>query len=159
MSSDVLLVESSLNIAGSVIYTLHKTIPNITIEYVKTVSQALDYLFHTGKYTDPTSAPVPDLILLSLDLPNEGGIELLQISKAYIRTQKIPIVLLAEASTLIPALEKSPLDINRFIVKSRNPEEFMQAVAHAVAYWLEPDSAHRAMTSEDNPSDYAAARH
>jgi CheY-like chemotaxis protein len=159
MSPEVLLVESSLNVAGSVIYTLRKTIPNITIAYVKTVSQALDYLFHTGQYADQTSSSMPDLILLSLDLPDEGGIELLQISSAYMRTQKIPIVLMAEASTLIPALEKSPLDVNRFIVKSGKREEFTQAVSRAVAYWLEPDAAHHAMTSADNLSGYAVAHH
>src|SRR5262249_32290861 len=128
-----------------------------TIEYVQTISQALDYLFRTGKYADQTSAPAPDLILLSLDLPDEGGIELLQIVRAYVRTQKIPIVLLAQASTLIPALEKSPLDVNRFIVKSRNRAEFRQAVAHAVAYWLEPVTPYQAKTSRNNPSAYAAA--
>src|SRR5260221_5707358 len=86
MSPEVLLVESSLNVAGSVIYTLRKAIPGIAIEYVRTVSQALDFLFHTGNFTSQIAEPTPDLMLLSLDLPNEGSIELLRIIKAYVRT-------------------------------------------------------------------------
>lgn len=159
MSSEVLLVESSLNIAETINCTLHNTIPDVTVEYVRTMPQALDYLFHTGTYTDQASAPEPDLMLLSLDLPDEGGIELLQISNAYIRTQKIPVVLMAEASTLIPALEKSPLDVNRFIVKSRNREEFTQAVARAVTSWLEPNMANNAVSNEASLLDNAIAGH
>src|SRR5258706_721279 len=157
MSPEVLLVESSLNVAGSVIYTLRKAIPGIAIEYVRTVSQALDFLFHTGNFTSQIAEPTPDLMLLSLDLPNEGSIELLRIIKAYVRTQKIPIVLLGEASTLIPRLEKSPLDINRFVVKSGNHEAFMQAITRAVSYWLDTDAGHSASAGEDNASTYTVS--
>jgi DNA-binding NarL/FixJ family response regulator len=116
-------------------------------------------LFHTGSFTSQISAPTPDLILLSLDLPQEGGIELLRIIKAYVRTQKIPIVLLGDASTLIPRLEKSPLDINRFVVKSGNREVFTQAVTRAVSYWLDADASHVTSAGADNASAYAVSQH
>ncbi len=156
MSPLVLLIESDPTIAGLVIEGLRQTVSTISIEQANSVPQALDFLFHTGKYTFQRYEDMPDLIVLSLDLPNDGSMELLRILKAYIRTQRMPILLLAEASTLIPALEKSPLEINRFIIKSENHEEFVSALSSAAAYWLGADSSKQPPPSETTGKDTSA---
>src|SRR5436190_2094107 len=111
MSPGALLVENDMTVAELVAEGLRKTVPDISIECVNSLPQALDFLFHTGHRSFQIYEQKPDFIVMSLDLPDEGSLELLRILKAYLHTQKIPILLLANAATLIPTLENSPLDI------------------------------------------------
>ena len=70
----VLLVESDVTVAGLVLEGLRKTIEDISIEYVNRLPQALDFLFHTGKYSSQTYEQKPDLIVIGLDLPNDDSV-------------------------------------------------------------------------------------
>lgn len=45
---------------------------------VRDGQEALDYLYHQGKHKDPATSPRPGMILLDLNLPKVGGMEVLQ---------------------------------------------------------------------------------
>src|SRR5206468_1403983 len=96
MSLEALLIDNNRTVAGRVVQALRQSVPNISIEYASTVPQALDFLFRTGKYANRISAHPPNLVVLSLNLPNDGSRELLRVLKAYTRIQTIPVVVLAE---------------------------------------------------------------
>ncbi len=156
MSPEVLLVESSLNVAGIVIYALRRTVPDITIEYVKGASPALDFLFRTGEYINRTPEQVPDLILLSMTLPHNDAGELLHIIKSYVRTQAVPVVRLTAASGEGLPFEQFPINAHSYIMKSDNRDEFMRQIARVAAYWLNAGTPER---SENNSPDFAGSRH
>ncbi len=57
--------------------------------------EALAFLHHDGAYTDPESAPRPDLILLDLKLPRVSGTELLRRLINDPELHDIPVVILS----------------------------------------------------------------
>jgi len=57
-------------------------------------AQALDILFHRGKYKD---APTPDLIVLDLNLPILSGHEVLNAIKANHQLSVIPVIVFSVA--------------------------------------------------------------
>jgi CheY-like chemotaxis protein len=63
--------------------------------------EALDYLHRRGHYS---RAPTPDVILLDLNLPKRGGLEVLAEIKATPDLQNIPVVVFTSSS--------APLDID-----------------------------------------------
>jgi CheY-like chemotaxis protein len=60
--------------------------------------ELMDYLKHRGKYTDPTSAPRPGLILLDLNMPRKDGREALAEIKQDPALKSIPIVILTTST-------------------------------------------------------------
>ena len=52
---------------------------------------AMDFLHRRGRHTN---APIPDLILLDLNLPKKDGREVLEDIKSHDRLKRIPVVIL-----------------------------------------------------------------
>lgn len=141
MAEQVLLVERNLTVAGLIAQTLRRTVPNLSIAYVSTTTQALDFVFGTGRYEDRNSQQIPDLVLLSLDFPNRDGHELFRILRSYIRTRAIPMVLLTEEPGQALELVDFELKTHTLIEKCEHPEQFARAMASAATYWLNAHSS------------------
>lgn len=98
--------------------------------------EALDFLFHTGEYTDPETAPRPALILLDLNLPGTDGREVLEQIKQDESLKTIPVVVLTTSS--------NPKDVevcyknyaNSYIEKPVDIKKLVSAVDTFVNYWL-----------------------
>ena len=56
--------------------------------------EALDYLFHRGRYQDPARSPRPGLILLDIKMPKVGGFSVLEKVKADPQLRMIPVLML-----------------------------------------------------------------
>lgn len=160
MPPEVLLVENSLFVVQLVAESLQKLIPYVSIVYADRASVALDFLFHTGNFALRPYAQELDLIVLSLDLPNNDSWEVFHLIKSYVRTQNIPIILLGEAATIPTPFGKTLPHTNRFIVKSANHEKFVSTVSRAGAFWLnsylpQPDTNY-GTEGEDTPSTHVS---
>jgi CheY-like chemotaxis protein len=57
-------------------------------------AEALDYLFCNGRFAERRVEDRPHLVLLDLDLPKVGGLEVLRRIKADERTKSIPVAVL-----------------------------------------------------------------
>lgn len=98
---------------------------------------ALDYLFQSGKYTDPDLAPRPALILLDLNLPGTDGHEVLEQIKQDEKLKTIPVVILTTSS--------NPKDIescykngaNSYVVKPVDFKKFLAEIELFYRYWFE----------------------
>jgi hypothetical protein len=80
--------------------------------------------------------------------------------KAYSRTRRIPVVLLANSVASAPLFDEASLvsmGINSYIVRSATSEEFARAISIAATYWLTVDqSAH--IAGADVPLDVGVRR-
>ena len=94
--------------------------------------EALDYLFGTGKETNP----LPALIILDLKLPKIDGLEVLKRLRADERTKLIPVVMLTSSNEHRDVLESYGMGANSFIRKPVDFVQFVEVASNIGLYWL-----------------------
>jgi CheY-like chemotaxis protein len=79
--------------------------------------EALDFLFGKKAYANRREENPPGLVLLDLDLPKIGGLEVLRRMKADWRTRNIPVVVLTVSRHYHDAVECQRLGVETYITK------------------------------------------
>jgi two-component system response regulator len=95
-------------------------------------AEALAYLFPGNGDT----APRPALILLDLNLPKVGGLEVLRRMRADERTQMIPVVVLTSSKLDEDILDSYRNGANAYVRKPVNFSDFAEAVRTLGVFWL-----------------------
>lgn len=102
---------------------------------VRDGQDALDYVFRRGKFQDPALSPSPGMILLDLNLPKVGGLEVLQKIKQDERHKAIPIVVMTVSQREEDIVNSYRLGVNTFIQKPIEFEKFQNVVNTIQEYW------------------------
>lgn len=122
---DVLLVEDD---AGDVLIVReafeHHKIRN-TLHVVTDGEQALRFVRQAGEFAD---VPRPGLIMLDLNLPRRGGLEVLAELKADPGLRVIPVVILTTSRSEEDILRSYSLHANAYVSKPVDFEQFMDAI-------------------------------
>ncbi len=132
----VLLIEDN---PDDVELTLHAFQKNhMTNEVVVAVdgAEGLDYLFGTGKYAGRDAEEPPALILLDLQLPKVGGLEVLRKVREDERTKHIPVVVLTTSDEEEDIVNGYDRGCNSYLRKPVNFNEFMNSVKQLEVYWM-----------------------
>jgi two-component system response regulator len=95
-------------------------------------AEALAYLFPGNGDTMPR----PALILLDLNLPKVGGLEVLRRMRADERTQMIPVVVLTSSKLDEDILDSYRNGANAYVRKPVNFSDFAEAVRTLGVFWL-----------------------
>ena len=98
--------------------------------------EALDYLFGTGAYAGRDPMALPQLVLLDLNLPRLGGLDVLRRIRADERTQLLPVVILTTSKEEQDRLQSYRLQANSYIRKPVDFEQFSRAIQQLGLYWL-----------------------
>jgi len=132
----ILLVEDSPDDVKLTLRALKKS--NILNEVVVASDgvKALDYLFGTGEYSGRDTSNVPQLILLDLNMPRLGGIEVLQRIRADERTKLLPVVVLTTSNEDSGRIDSYRLGANSYVIKPVDFNQFAKAVQQLGLYWL-----------------------
>ncbi|MEA5514881.1 response regulator [Nodularia sp. UHCC 0506] len=99
--------------------------------------EALDFLYHTGTYSDVPNFPRPAIILLDLNLPGTDGREVLEQIKQNEELKYIPVVVFTTSSNpkdieicyqyCVASYMLKPIDINRLV----------ETIQSFITYWLD----------------------
>lgn len=82
------------------------------------------------------NTPVPDLILLDLNLPRMDGRELLAHLKGDPNLRRIPVIVLTTSKAQTDVLKAYDLHANAYLNKPFDPDEY-PAIVHAIEeFWL-----------------------
>ncbi len=103
---------------------------------VRDGQEALDYLYHRGRFQDPESSPRPGMVLLDLNLPKVGGMEVLQQIKQDEHLRTIPIIVLTVSPREEDIIQSYKLGVNTYIQKPVEFENFMRVVNVIQEYWV-----------------------
>ncbi len=95
--------------------------------------EAMDFLHRAGKYT---SAPIPDLILLDLNLPKKNGREVLAEIKMDPKLKHIPIVVLTTSQAEKDIILTYNLHSNCYITKPVDFDQFIEVVKSIENFWF-----------------------
>lgn len=131
--AELLLVEDN---PGDVRLTIEalkegKVINNLTV--VKDGEEAIAILRRQGQYAN---AARPDLILLDLNLPRKGGLEVLAEIKQDPDLKQIPVVVLTTSRAEQDVLGTYEMHANCYIVKPVDLNQFMNVVQSIGSFWL-----------------------
>ncbi len=132
----ILLVEDNPDDVKLTLRALKKS--NIVNEVVVANDglKALDYLFGAGEYAGRDTSKAPQVILLDLNMPRVGGIEVLQRMRADERTKLLPVVVLTTSIEDADRVESYRLGANSYVRKPVDFDQFAKAVQQLGLYWL-----------------------
>jgi len=130
----ILLVEDNPDDELLALRALRKNDIAGEVAVVRDGVEALDYLFGAGN--DGDAGVLPRLILLDLNLPKLGGLEVLKRLRSDKRTQLLPVVILSSSGEQRDMRDGYGLGANSYVRKPVNFEQFVQAVAQLKNYWL-----------------------
>lgn len=106
-------------------------------------AEALDFLFARGKFAGRDRRKQPRLVILDLNMPRVGGMEVLKAMRSDAHTQAVPVVMLTATS------EKAELDdcyragANSVVRKSIDYQELRAKMKQVYGFWMTVNEAHR----------------
>lgn len=130
---EILLVEDNSGDVRLTQEALNESEVESNLSVVSDGAAALDFLARRGAYSD---APIPDLILLDLNLPKKDGREVLAVIKSDPSLRLIPVVVLTTSQAEEDVLRAYHLSANCYVTK---PVDLMQfnRIVHAIEdFWL-----------------------
>ncbi|KAI9132262.1 response regulator [Acaryochloris sp. CCMEE 5410] len=92
---------------------------------------ALDYLM------SPEDHPLPDLVLLDLNLPGTDGREVLAELKQDDRLKVIPVVVLTTSSNPEDVYTCYYAGVSGYLLKSFNPNQFRATMHQFLEFWFQ----------------------
>lgn len=95
--------------------------------------EALAFLRREGKYA---TAPVPDLILLDINMPRKDGRETLAEIKQHARWKMIPVIILTSSRAEHDVLTAYGLHANCYIIKPVEFEQIVEVVHSVENFWF-----------------------
>ena len=132
----ILLVEDNPDDEALTLRAFHKNRIGNKIFIVHDGAEALDFLFCTGIYAERDPRELIQVVLLDLNLPKVGGLEVLRRIRADKRTRTLPVVILTSSKEEKDLAEGYEYGANSYVRKPVDFNEFIEAIQHLGLYWL-----------------------
>jgi CheY-like chemotaxis protein len=134
---DILLVEDNPADVELTIEAFRRSHKGNRVVVCRDGEEALDFLFHRGKFAKAGSAPRPDLILLDLNLPKKNGTEVLELVKTNPQMKDIPVVVLTTSDRDEDVSRCYKIGANSYLTKPVQFDDCLKLVEDIQQYWLQ----------------------
>lgn len=134
INKTVLVVERDPSEAARILDFFRNNNFRNKVEVVHSKAEALAYIFATGQYAD-RKPETPGLILLDLQTNHTKDMNVLQPLQAYLRTQKIPIIILTSSAEQEKELNFLDLSTIGFMRKPLEFTHFIELIQHMGIQW------------------------
>jgi two-component system response regulator len=98
--------------------------------------EALDYLFARGRHAGRNAADLPAVMLLDLNLPRLGGLEVLAAIRKDERTKRLPVVVLTSSTEDRDRFAAYDHYANSYVQKPVDYDQFVAAARQLGLYWM-----------------------
>jgi CheY-like chemotaxis protein len=132
----IMLVEDNSNDEELTLRALRKSNIANKVLVTRDGSEALDYLFARGAYAGRDVTDLPQVVLLDLNLPKIGGLDVLRAIRADERTKVLPVVILTSSKEDKDLAAGYASGANSYIVKPVDFTQFSESVRQLGLYWL-----------------------
>jgi CheY-like chemotaxis protein len=99
------------------------------LQFVNDGQELMDYLLKTDN-------PLPEIIIMDLNMPRKGGHEALQEIKDHKSLQQIPVVVLSTSSMEKDIKQSYQLGANSYICKPKSYSDFLDIAKAFDKYWF-----------------------
>jgi len=130
---EVLLVEDNAADAHLTVTALAATGAPHHVTVVEDGLDALRLLDSAGRGLD---APVPNLVLLDLNLPGLHGCDVLSRLRADAELGSVPVVILSTSADQMDVARCYALGANAFVTKPMGLEEYRDMISALARFWL-----------------------
>lgn len=108
----------------------------IHLQVVNDGEDALDYLYQRNAFADANAYPLPDLILLDLNLIRLNGIQVLEKVRNDLRLQHIPVIILTTSQQERDVTRAYNSGACSYIIKPSGIEPFTKILRTIEEYWF-----------------------
>lgn len=109
------------------------------IQVAQNGEEASAYLRRAGRVP---GCPLPDLVLLDLNLPNKGGFEILAEMKADDYLKSIPVVVISGSDQDRDIAKAYNLQAAAYLVKPLNVDDYFSAIRAIKELWFNRAAMH-----------------
>ena len=132
-NKNVLLVEDTPSYQELMSVAFEENNISDQLHIVENGEEALKFLRRENAYKN---APIPDLILLDLDLPKIHGYELLKTIKQDEQLKLIPVIIFTSSTQQKDIWQSYDLQANCYLSKPYDLEDFLSLVHTSLNFWL-----------------------
>jgi two-component system response regulator len=136
MRKTILLVEDNSSDEKLTVLAFNRCGVANEVDVARDGSEALEYLFSTGKHAGRDPTALPAVVLLDLNLPKINGLEVLRRLRADERTKLVPVVVLTASKEEEDVLRSYSFGANAYIRKPVEFAEFAEAARTLGLFWL-----------------------
>jgi FOG: CheY-like receiver len=129
----ILLIEDNEGDAELTIEALKSNSITSEIRVINNGEEAIDFLKSSAGMVNK---PLPDLILLDINLPRSDGKEVLHFVKTDNELKKIPVVMLTTSSLQKDISYSYNNHANCYIVKPGNLKDFTTVINSIIRFWV-----------------------
>ena len=130
---EILLVEDNPGDVRLTREALHDSKLEIRLHHVPDGVEAMRFLKREGPHE---AAPMPDLVLLDLNLPRKDGREVLAEIKADERLRHLPVVILTSSEAEQDIARAYELHANCYVTKPVDLDQFITIVRSIEQFWF-----------------------
>jgi two-component system response regulator len=106
------------------------------VDVVRDGAEALEYLFCEGRHAGRDPEEMPQLVLLDLNLPRMGGLDVLRALRADPRTTHLPVVVFTSSAQESDLVASYRLGANSYVQKPLDKLDFSEALRSLNVYWI-----------------------
>jgi CheY-like chemotaxis protein len=132
-TADVLLVEDDPGDVLLTTDTFEECHLGLNLHIASDGEEAMRFLRRTGEFG---AMPRPALVLLDLNLPRRGGLEVLADLKADPDLQTIPVVVLTTSQAEAGSVRSYELHANAYVIKPIDAAKFADAIKQIDEFFL-----------------------
>ena len=136
---DILVVEDNDSERASIVESLQAAIHDVRVIAVHDGTEALDFLFARGDWTDRVGEDPPKLILLDLALPGSDGFSILGQIRSFDAQEALtltPVVVFTDSQATGDISESYRCGANSYIIKPLSFPDFQAVVETVGQYWM-----------------------
>lgn len=110
---------------------------DVDLRFVEDGEELMEYLYRRGRYSDPTCAPRPGLILLDLNMPRMDGRDVLKAIDGDSVLRRIPVVVLTTSTSEEDIEHSYRLGANSYITKPVTFGALLEMTRALGRYWFD----------------------
>lgn len=108
----------------------------VPVEIARSGHEALEFLFSASERARSDPDAMPRLVLLDLNMPGLGGLEVLSQLRADERTRRLPVVIFSSSGHIAEIAACYDRGANSYVRKPVDFARFVETARRLEAYWL-----------------------